>query len=104
MNTDDEFTALLADYAAPVADDGFAEAVLAEAALREQRAERLARWRVWLSGGALFGTALTLALMTGPLLPEVPLESVSAGLRHPALLGAVALLPLGWLALDPDMA
>ena len=105
MNTDDDFAALLSDYAAPVADNGFSDAVMA----RARRAERLARWRTGLSGGALFGTALTVALMTGPLFPELSLDgtslsAVAEAAQNPLLLGAVALLPFAWLLLDPDVA
>ena len=109
MNTDDDFAALLADYAAPVPDDGFADAVIARAGAADRRARQLARWRRGLSGGALFGTVLTAALMTGPIVPELSLdgltwERLAEAAQNPVLLGAVALLPFAWLVLDPEGA
>ena len=111
MNTDSEFQSLLADYAAPVEDNGFSDAVLAKAAARERREARLSRWRLWLTAGALSGSALTVALVIGPLLPTEPtgwleasLQGLAAAAVQPATIAAVALLPLGWLLLDPDAA
>ena len=99
MNTDSELTTLLGDYAAPVADDGFTDAVMS--ALPTRR--RTAVWRAALLPVAVGVGAAAWAWALGRVLPELALD-VSALASVPWLWAALpAGLGVVWLTLEPEL-
>ena len=103
MTTDDDFKTLLADYAAPVEEDGFSNAVMA-ALPADVLVKAASRWR-GVVGGTVLAVGLALwALALRHVLGDVAFDpAVLADI--PWLYAAVPVSGMAlWFLLDPDLA
>ena len=114
QNPDDNlFQDMLADYAAPVKDDGFTHSLLETIEAEAKRVERIRRVSVYgacFAGGLIAATQLPgLAVMAGkvklamPVVPAVP----EAGALPVSTMGLAGLVFLGfvlWAALDRQVS
>lgn len=107
QNSDDNlFSELLSDYAAPVRDDGFSDAVLRAAGAEDRKIERVRRFSIY---GASFVGGIIAAIQIPMLVslvskiniavPAIPKAS-SLLISQWSLIGVIVLGFVLWAALD----
>ena len=103
MTTDDDFKTLLADYAAPVEEDGFSNAVMA-ALPADVSVKRASPWRGVVSGIIIAVSLALWALALRHVLGDMAFDPAMLA-DIPWLYAAVPMAGIMlWLGLDPDLA
>ena len=108
---DTRFTELLSEYAAPIADDGFSEAVLKAAAIEARRIKRMRRAAIY--GGSFVGGIIAasqipmLVSMVSKVNVRIPAIPEVASLPVPQWSAIGGLVLLGfvlWAVLDRQVS